>query len=366
MFRRGKPVSPAKPALITDRFFLFAGLIACVVASAASISAATFVPEPRPFLGLCLPIAFGLVSVPLAFTFAHSRFVQWAYTASTFLVAHGAEERSAVEDKKIQQWVLGQLSFFNVPKGVCSKGACATAIILAAWTLLSFYLGDYFSYFNLWQRVFVGTLMTLSAFLAGLGLHAIFQASRLICRLGDGRYRIVVKSHKFGILGTGRMLLECYFVIALVCAVYYLSAITGERSLISDLKFWNPPLWMLSVPTAVFVLSSFIICQIPLHKQMIRYKRDKLAKIERRLDELKAKSESSLTTALSEEIKLNKEEKLEILSLPEWPFGLKGTFAAILSSVTVVLPHLVSLIPKLVEGHALPALKLGLGSVGFV
>ena len=193
-------------------------------------------------------------------------------------------------------------------------------------------------------------LIALSAFVAGLGLYTVFEASRLIFRLGDGTHRILVKSHKFGIVSTGSMLLECYFVIALVCAVYYLSAITGAKSLVSDFKYWNPPLWMLTVPTAVFIFSSFIICQIPLHKQMVRYKRNKLAEVERRLDDLKPKFERSLTTKLREEIKFNEDKRLEILSLPEWPFGLKAMLGAIGSSVTVVLPTLFSLIVKIAGG----------------
>lgn len=148
-----------KPASIVERFvprpiknhpIVFTGLVAGMFGFAASVVTATLVAEPRPYLGLCLPIAFGFISIPLTFTFAHSRFVQWARTSSAFIVEHGTEERSAVEDKKIQQWVIDQLSFFRG-----SKGACVTGIFLAVWTLLAFYVGDYFSPFDAWQTAFV-------------------------------------------------------------------------------------------------------------------------------------------------------------------------------------------------------------------
>jgi hypothetical protein len=241
-----------------------AGFIAGLFALISSVIA-IFVHEPRPFLGLCIPVAFGLVSVPFAFRFAYHRFVEWAQTANSFVVAHGKDERSADEDKDVQQWLLAQLSFLGG-----SRDMYLTGLMLLVWTLLAFYLGGYFSDLNAWQMAFTCCLIGLSAFVAGLGLHAVYGATRLIWRLGDGTYRILVKGHKFGILSTGRMLLQCFFVIALVCTVYYLSAVTGERSL-SDFKFWNPPVWMLVLPTAGFILASFVVCQIPLHKRSKRH-----------------------------------------------------------------------------------------------
>jgi hypothetical protein len=330
------------PRPFKNRPMVFAGVVAGLFASISSVIA-IFMHEPRPYLGLCIPVAFGLVSVPFAFRFAHHRFVEWAQTANSFVVAHGKDERSADEDKDVQQWLLAQLSFF-----AGSRDMYLTGLMLSVWALLAFYLGDYFSYMNAWQMAFVCGLIGLSAFVAGLGLHAIYGASRLIWRLGDGTHRILVRGHKFGILSTGRMLLQCYFVIALVCMVYYLSAVTGERSFLSELKFWNPPVWMLVLPTAGFILASFVVCQIPLHKQMVTFKRNELAKVERRLDELKKRFEKTFTGKLREEIKFHEDRRLEILSLPEWPFGLKGMLGAIGSSVTVVLPTLFSLIAKTV------------------
>jgi hypothetical protein len=336
--------------LVVDRFvprpfknhlIVFASIVAALFALMSGVIA-FFVREPWPYLGLCLPVSFGLVSVPFAFKFAHHRFIEWAQTVNTFLVTHGNDERTADKDKDVRQWVFGQLSFFGA-----SIGMYMTGLILALWTLLAFYLGEYFSYLSGWPLAFICSLIALSAFVAGLGLYAIFGASRLIWRLGDGTYRILVKSHKFGILSTGRMLLECYFVIALVCMVYYLSAITGERSFLSDFKFWNPPVWMLVLPTSVFILGTFIICQIPLHKQMVMYKRDELTKVENRLDELKKRFEKNLTSKLRDEIKYHEERRLEILGLPEWPFGLRGILGAIGSSVTVVLPTVFSVILKI-------------------
>jgi hypothetical protein len=321
---------------------VFAGVVAALFAAISGVIA-IFVREPRPFLGLCIPIAFGLVSVPFTFRFAHDRFVEWAQTANSFVVAHGKDERSADEDKEVQQWILAQLSFF-----AGSRDMYLTGLMLSVWTLPAFYLGGYFSYLNAWQMAFICCLIGLSAFVAGLGLHAVYGATRLIWRLGDGSYRILVKDHKFGILSTGRMLLQCFFVIGLVCTVYYLSAVTGEPSSLSDFKLWNPPVWMLVLPTAGFIFGSFVICQIPLHRQMVTFKRNELAKVERRLDELKSKFEKTFTGKLREEIKFHEDKRLEILSLPEWPFGLKGMLGAIGSSITVVLPTLFSLIAKTV------------------
>jgi hypothetical protein len=318
------------PPLFEVVIFALLATISCVIAR--------YMTEPRPYLGLCLPVAVGLLSVPFAFRFAHRRFIEWARNVNSFADRPGDH---STDQQDAEKWVLTQLSFF-----AGSAGMYWTGLALSVWTLFAFYLGHYFSNLNVLQIAFVGILTALSAFVAGLGLYAIYEASRLIRRLGDGTFRISVKGHKFGVLSTGRMLGECYFVIALVCMVYYTSAVLGQRHLFSDFRYWNPPMLMLVLPTAGFLLFSFIRCQVPIHRQMVTFKKNELAKIERKLDQLNLQIDQSLTSKLREDIKFYEDRKLETLSLPEWPFGFRGMLGAVGSSITVVLPTLFGLLAK--------------------
>src|SRR5713101_1077481 len=67
------------PVLFELLTFALLALTSCAIAS--------YMSEPRPYLGLCLPVAVGIVSVPLAFRFAHRRFIEWAGNVNNFATA---------------------------------------------------------------------------------------------------------------------------------------------------------------------------------------------------------------------------------------------------------------------------------------
>jgi hypothetical protein len=311
-----------------------------------SIAIAFHSPEPRPYLGLCLPIAAGFLMIPYAARFGHRRLLEWAANVSSFAVA--ASPAATTPGQGADQWVLSELNFFKGSPRMYGAGLCLTA-----WTLSAFYLGGYFSNLDTLQLAFFCVLVTLSASLAGAGLCAIFCATRMIWRLGDGRYRILVRDHKFGVLSTGRLLGETYFVVACICMVYDVSAVLGERNLYADFKYSNPPLWMLVVPTAVFIAATFICCQVPLHRQMVAFKKTELTRVETRLDQLKSDDEQRISSEQWTYIQFYEDRRKEILSLPEWPFGLKSVLGTVVSSITAGLPTLFSAIGKAVPGFHL-------------
>ena len=314
--------SPIKMYFVWIVFSLLVGM---------SCAIAFYTPEPRPYLGLCLPIATGLLLIPYAFRFAHRRFVEWTANVASF--AQAASSGPTAPGQAADRWILSELSFFNGSPPMYGAGLC-----LAAWTLSAFYLGGYLSNLGVLQLSFFCILTTLSASLAGAGLYAIFCGARLIWRLGDGRYRILVRGHKFGILSTGRLLGEIYFVIACICMVYDLSAVLGERDLYAGFNYWNPPLWMLVIPTAVLIVAAFIYCQVPLHRQMVAFKKSELTRVETRLDRIELDDEQGTSSERQAFIRFYEDRRKEILSLPEWPFGLTGIFGTIGSSITAGLP----------------------------
>ena len=262
--------------------------------SGISLVIASHRADPRSYLGICLPIAFGFISVPTAFKFAHARLVAWAQNVNTFAVRDDAP--LTLENLEPKNWVLHELSFFGG-----SVRMYATGIILGLWSLFAFYLGSYFDGLTELEIGYLCCLIALSGGLAGFGLDAIFGTSRLIWRFGR-RYRIVVREHKFGVLSTGRILGDCYLAVALVAMIYYSSAILGLKHLPGDLTCKNPPLLMLSAPTLIFIFASFIVCQIPLHIQMINYKKNQLTDIERILDQLKIRINDNIGSMLQRQI----------------------------------------------------------------
>jgi len=166
--------SPIKMYFVWIVFSLLVGM---------SCAIAFYTPEPRPYLGLCLPIATGLLLIPYAFRFAHRRFVEWTANVASF--AQAASSGPTAPGQAADRWILSELSFFNGSPPMYGAGLC-----LAAWTLSAFYLGGYLSNLGVLQLSFFCILTTLSASLAGAGLYAIFCGARLIWRLGDGRYRV--------------------------------------------------------------------------------------------------------------------------------------------------------------------------------
>ena len=337
---------PTVVPLVVDRLpgplkqrALTCGGVALALFAVVSFGMAVHAKSPRAYLGLCVPVAIGLLSVPWAFQFAYGRFFEWSKNVKTFARPLSRSKDSESQGNDVESWIVDQLSFFRG-----STAMYGTGLVLVGWTLLAFYLGGYFSELNSREVTFFCILTCLSAFLAGLGLHAVYGGGRVIWRFGKGKYKILVRGHKFGVLSTGRMLGECLFVISLVCMVYYTSAVLGEKHPYTDFRIWNAPLLMLIVPTAGFLFASFIVCQIPLHRRMIEFKRDELAKVELILDDLKIRADSKVTSELRDNIKFYDDRRLEILALPEWPFGFKSMLGAVGSSVTVVLPSVLSVL----------------------
>jgi hypothetical protein len=84
---------------------------------------------------------------------------------------------------------------------------------------------------------------------------------------------------------------------------------------------------------------------------MVEYKQTQLTQLDSALDALHRKVLDSEDTPhdLMEKISIVEGRRTEILSLPEWPFGFRGMLGAVGSSITVLLPTLISLTLKLIR-----------------
>jgi hypothetical protein len=310
------------------RYSLFVWLvIAASLAAISAISAAWMDDFRWSFLGLCLPLAAGIFAVPLAFTACHRWLVEWGRGTPAFAAAVDAPAVASASKLAPDAWVARQLSLFNGSVAMLVSGAAVSLFALTIYILAGYPVGQYG-----FASILSTGILLLSAFLAGIGLHAIFCGTRMIWRFGD--FQITVKSHKFGILSTGRALVRCYFAVGLVWGIYVSSAVLGSPQF--DLRMAAIPLLAIAAPAFVAILASFVICQIPLHNRMLEYKRTELLKVERKLDQVGIGVEE-LTGKMLQDAQFLEAKRGQILALPEWPSEFRTLLGAFGSSVTPAL-----------------------------
>jgi hypothetical protein len=178
----------------------------------------------------------------------------------------------------------------------------------------------------------------------------------MVWRLGT--FQIRVKSHKFGVMSTGRAMVECFFVFAVGWSIYCTIVILGlvdldsARSIIDLLLFAKYPFFILVLPTFFAMFVCFIICQIPIHNRIIEFKKNELFDLDNRLDQLNALRAEKLTNEVRDNVEFLEKKRKEVVLLPEWPFGFNVLLGAVGSSFTIILPTLVSSFVTLVTRSA--------------
>jgi hypothetical protein len=323
-------------------YSLFVWFLIAAILTGFSVALAWPMKDPWPFLGLCFPLAAAVFVVPLAFTFCCRWLIEWSRGTTAF--AQPADGPGSSEKLAADEWLIRQLSFFSGSFPMCISGAIMSLLALTAYKLAGYPIGH-----DGLASIFAAALLAFSAFLAGIGVHAIFCATRMIWRFGE--YQITVKNHKFGILSTGRVLVRCYFVIGLVWGIYTSSAVLASPHF--DFRMAAIPLLVLAAPAFVAILASFVIGQIPLHNKMVEFKRNELRKVERKLDGYSGAFED-ITEKMREDIHFLEAARERILALPEWPFAFTTFLGAIGSSV---MPALLSSVVTAAVKLWAPALK---------
>jgi hypothetical protein len=236
----------------------------------------------------------------------------------------------------VDAWMDRELSNFEGSPTMLLAG-----IALAVLAPIGFSLDDYPIGAGNVAIVFSSMVVATSAFVAGVGLCAMAYGMRMIWRFGNS-FQISVQSHKFGVLSTGDMLLHCYVLIALIWSSYCCSAIFGVMSSSVAIFSIKNPIWLLAAPSAALVLISFIVCQVPLHKRMIEFKRDQLIAIETILEELKGYEPTMVNAEVLSKFTFYENQRSQTMSLPEWPFAFGTLLGSVSSASMVILTTLVS------------------------
>lgn len=301
---------------------LFWGSISLLLIT-ASLLFAPFTQNPGAYLGLCIPQALGVVTVPLAYRFCYRQLIGWADALSSFVVL--TESSGLAGDEDIRDWFLRQITMPSHPRAMYFSG------VLMASVSFSTLCVNYFVGVPSYPRLYAYGLLLLSGYFAGVGIHGIFVGARALWRLGR-TFQVRVARHKFGVLSTGSMLLGCYLAIAVAWSIFLMSAIVGNPNT-EFLMTLGPPTLVIGIPTFVVILGSFVICQVPLHCRMIEYKKTEILKIDEVLDRLALRISDDSSGQFRESVEFFEKRKEQLITLPEWPFSLTSLIGATASSI---------------------------------
>jgi len=269
----------------------------------------------------CLPLAFGTSLVPFAVLYGYDIVTKWKPDVVTF-VNVSPEYLSSWYDDQIHNarslWPMIVVGLLSILFAICG-----------------FTLGGAFVGIPKHAYLVLLTLVVLGGAAAGIGLQQLYRFSRLIRQLGQ--FRIIVEIHRFGVVSTGRIMLKCH-LMAVVIWTIFLSSGFAVTKLYTILIYT-------ALPAISIILISFCFCQIPIHNQMIEYKRCKIREVTALRFNLLEMGIENLRTDQRELWAFYNSRLVEINALPEWPFNQKA-FLGLLSSglislLTVVLTKII-------------------------
>lgn len=305
-FERSRGISKTHPYL----FWLILGLLAALTC----ITASAYTRHPV-FLRTCLPLAAGSSMVPVAIRFGYKVAVKWLQNLRSFIDYPRSE---------LERWYHSELLFLSNQKAIT-----ASALVGSLIALIAFGISGYFQGLNVPFRFLAEIMVTAGGFFSAAALHHLALWGRTIWHLGQ--FQVKVESHAFGILSTGDLLSKCWFIGAIIWCVFTLSSVLGSGPV-------SGPMLMLGVPAVCLVIGSFVICQFPLHKQMVMYKDSQLEQLDAILSQLRNKQWPEISKDEQEKLRFIEERIARVSGLPVWPFSWRSMIGVFASSLTAVLP----------------------------
>ena len=327
IFERLTPLGDGRGTIL---FWLAVSL--AVIAGSALVST-TLESHADRYRAICVYLAVGFTSVPLAIQVGYTVFRNWAAQAGHF---------AYYRDPTIGDWLHAEFGFIRGERGMVAAGASMGII-----AVIAFVYGGYFEEYPHYPSLWLGGVMFGSAGFAGMGLYTMYCASRTFWRMGQlEQLELVVHEHRFGVLSIGSALFRCWLMIGVVWAIYTATAYVGYTGENPDVIIQLPPMWILAIPTLPFIVGSFVVCQIPLHRKMLAYKREQIQRVDRMLAELSPASVDEMDSERRSKIDFLEKRKLQIRSLPDWPFNRASLLGTGASSLTAILPVVTNYLPK--------------------
>ena len=310
---------------------LWLSLCACVVAIGFVIDAYLVDQYASwSFLGIFIPQSLGLLGVPLAIFFCTRLLCAWTKNFAGFI--------SNGHDNDNNELLAGRAkeAFRRDLEGIAGNTwmyACGVFVGTAA--TLVFYSSGYTDGFDLVPRTALLLVITASGCFAGMGLYAVYVGGRAIWQLGA--YPVRLELHPFGILTTGTLLAKCFFIVAIAWSAFTISAVPIGTNTNVFQHLFNQPMYLLAWPAAFFIVLAFIVCQIPLHRQMVSAKRQQILRLSKQIAEIEPQEVGKLTPEVMDKMAHLKRELDFAASLPEWPASMRASLGVVGSSLSTVL-----------------------------
>lgn len=191
--------------------------------------------------------------------------------------------------------------------------------------------------------------------LAGAALTAMYGLARALWRIGTNERCVLRLSRdNFGVLSTGRLMLKVWGAGLTLWMLYMIPVVQPmAHSGAAVLRLEESPVTVtLAVPALIFILASFVACQVPLHRKMLDAKRARVAHFRALVDEVVPSTPDGASDELVRKVEFFESRLLIAEQLPEWPSTLLVALGTILISViSTILPAALSPFLRTVVGQ---------------
>ena len=266
-------------------------------------------------LGLFLSL--GVIAVPQGIRLGHQILVEWLLDLKHCLI----------QKQDVPQYELWCKSELSVSRGTFPMLILATLFALFAASI--YYISGLSTRDAAWIVVTVSVLVAIAGFFAAFGLVNLACLARIVWRAGALRLR--VSTDRFGVVSCGEMLLKAYFIGSVIWC-FFTASITEKLS-----TAWLP-IMLIGVPAFLFIVSSFVVCQLPLHQQMLKFKRSEILELSAAIDDLYQGESKSISLDNLRRIEHYTKRLDEANALPEWPFNWRTILGVVSSGFMAILP----------------------------
>ncbi len=317
------------PDVLQDHPFLSWLTVSVVLLTAMKASWWT-VPVAR-FGRQIVPVAFAIAVIPLAIRFCYDRLVAWYASMPRLFDA---------PQEKLDGWHALEHRLANDRTRPTAAGLVLLLVAVPALSSMTVKL-------TLLQSVTDWIFQGFGTFMAGVALYYVAAFSYAIWRLGD--FPVTVEHHQAGVRGVGDLMTICWMTAAIIWGAFTSTAVMNpyiRETLPAGADWCWPVFWLCVLPAALIVVS-FVVCQLPLHDQMLAYKRRELGEIEGLVGHLLRRM-GELTEEEMARVKFLEGRTVAVAKLPEWPFDWKSFLWVSTASISFLFPELAK---RVVESH---------------
>lgn len=269
-------------------------------------------------ISICAAYMLGILILPPLTRLGFSFVMDWARHLGDYVDAR---------EHRLDEWTAAETRHF---RDVRSAAYCGSAVALGS-------VAAHASAGIFGETPFLSVILLFcvvaAAFLTGVALRYIFLMNRLVWR--SSRFALKSYFSSSMVFQTGNLLSQVHLV-----AAFGWAAVTWAVLFDSRLQF---VVATIAVPAAVCICLSFVLIQLPLHRQLVAYKRDTQRKIDEAIALILEQGFDRISDEHRERIEFLNQQGQRVQALPDWPFQWKNLLSVVASAVGAILPSIVAL-----------------------